>query len=1596
MKKRRRSAWELADECIAICHNAGDSSPEKPKSSSHLVPEFTTVELNPSAIDFVQNHGSALMRNHVLSHKCLNSNDTPHSTTTKLGRGQDFRITNLVHAGHNTVSAEHYHANSAKDGATYNKSMCKSSDTVLAADPDQQLSSGCERQVFCDRTQEISDCHCQEIAAGTLSAHIVSETPSVVDAKNGPRSSASAKGRRYDVRGVHEEAEISPQVNRRLVLDLQNADDDSEKLSTSDSLDEANSTDSFSVDGDDEDSNSCRKSWRGSIPQPSSAIVASCEELVMPSIDVPGTLEIPQQEICSPVIRLSENLAHQTEVAVREWRRMASDSYVACSPSPAGNSVEAISGSDDIIDASIQSYNSHITASTGPSPVQFRSAGNQVSVKGSEGMPDKHGHSSQHSSQPVEHDNETQDDVAPADDMQSQATFDEEAVAAARKALGESPSQLDEEMGKTRFRRSDIQALLRQPVPGNEDFVHIEQERNQCDDSTGTPSEGTSTSSAPSVLDGGKRDQGSPQDTGKQSCTTSRALDPGIPCNDLNVHAVSCKPSALHLPSSSQFRIVEEARFSPMRYLSLPKNEAFGDNNDTTYNQALPKNIPLFTTGKGKPVPVHAGTVALSKPEPDSGVQQPFPMLTTGSGRPLKPITAKDFSSERNPVNEPDGGSSRSDKGSPGQRSRLNPNKDNAYPLFTNGKGKPLPQCDPNKIAHLVSDCASSYNQGHAVHVNLGSLRKVDLLDRNMRPQAALSDASNRFTSGASLMKIVSGSKNIQAPSPAANPKEMRPGDESLISKTLAVGRHGHTTEIFRTKPLWFNANSLSLNISKSSECVNSKTPETRFGGISRSDAPVVSFRKAQSPNSITPKAALFKTSLTSLSGIRSSHNARNSAWSKSSSKSLIRSGSKAFKRPRRIAPHATTPVHVVSSKINLPVFEVPFLRPCGSLLIPVDSKHGISRHKNEILQPKFRDNAGMDNDLASKLVNAKDPLPACMSFRFPKRLFGDCGFIPSALIDILKSKSEPSCDLTADYFGVDECITWIETIFPNVAVNPATRIGSAAWMRMSYSLAVWKYARLAVGSMQDTQKKACNFFSGAHVVRDILRRLDREWKQNKAMPLLKMVRRDASTFSHFVVLVTKISQGEKGRAALEISDGWHVARAVTDAALSSAVLHKKRLVVGDKIHISHASVSDTRAEQFFFGDGDELGTLLFNLSLNNVRKVPSEQHFATKLGFHIRSALYTRSTKQICQHGGIIPCIVAVIQRSYPLKFLEKLPEPEDEDQDEEGEAEQRNTRHVWRREEAEFFAQEKFLEQVQERARLQQLQLGQNNDTAGDAGISKPEDCSRSVKRQIELLINGIGDTPPDLKSRMRLNVWSPSDDVASVCKNEGKVIFVIGAKPGVKRGHLVVDSCGIRPAPLQWQQLAKSKYLLRKLTKLSGLYNSAVHEGSCFDGVFAVVLVGPVSDCRDRYVFLIDSTDSHHVLALQLTGSDSEFLPRVFCPALRSKQEQGKSGESRGACVVLVGLRDCTFNGLTLSTGIASATASIRTEFVSQRTVYRECQRNAARGIQNGRPGMEDIRATMDALQEQFSTQRALEHLECVRSTARAVLDGSKLCI
>ncbi|NXL45499.1 BRCA2 protein, partial [Podilymbus podiceps] len=215
------------------------------------------------------------------------------------------------------------------------------------------------------------------------------------------------------------------------------------------------------------------------------------------------------------------------------------------------------------------------------------------------------------------------------------------------------------------------------------------------------------------------------------------------------------------------------------------------------------------------------------------------------------------------------------------------------------------------------------------------------------------------------------------------------------------------------------------------------------------------------------------------------------------------------------------------------------------------------------------------------------------------------------------------------------------------------------AWVYNHYRWIVWKLAAMEVSF---PRKFANRCLTPETVLLQLKYRYDLEVDQSKRSAIKKITERDDAAGKTLVLCISKIIslntvvspsssnknvESKKAAAIIEVTDGWYGIRALLDPPLK-AFLHRRRLTVGQKIIVHGAELVGSQNGCTPLEAPD---SLMLKISANSTRCA----RWHAKLGFHRDPRPFPLPLSSLYSEGGAVGCIDVVIQRTYPIQWMEK-----------------------------------------------------------------------------------------------------------------------------------------------------------------------------------------------------------------------------------------------------------------------------------------------------------------------------------------------------
>ncbi|NXF87818.1 BRCA2 protein, partial [Eubucco bourcierii] len=215
------------------------------------------------------------------------------------------------------------------------------------------------------------------------------------------------------------------------------------------------------------------------------------------------------------------------------------------------------------------------------------------------------------------------------------------------------------------------------------------------------------------------------------------------------------------------------------------------------------------------------------------------------------------------------------------------------------------------------------------------------------------------------------------------------------------------------------------------------------------------------------------------------------------------------------------------------------------------------------------------------------------------------------------------------------------------------------AWVYNHYRWIVWKLAAMEVSFPHEFANRC---LTPETVLLQLKYRYDLEVDKSKRSAIKKITERDDAAGKTLVLCISKIIslstalshsssnanvESKNAAAVIEVTDGWYGIRALLDPPLR-AFLHRRRLTVGQKIIVHGAELVGPQNGCTPLEAPD---SLMLKISANSTRCA----RWDAKLGFHRDPRPFPLPLSSLYSEGGAVGCIDVVIQRTYPIQWVEK-----------------------------------------------------------------------------------------------------------------------------------------------------------------------------------------------------------------------------------------------------------------------------------------------------------------------------------------------------
>ncbi|XP_025964628.2 breast cancer type 2 susceptibility protein isoform X3 [Dromaius novaehollandiae] len=215
------------------------------------------------------------------------------------------------------------------------------------------------------------------------------------------------------------------------------------------------------------------------------------------------------------------------------------------------------------------------------------------------------------------------------------------------------------------------------------------------------------------------------------------------------------------------------------------------------------------------------------------------------------------------------------------------------------------------------------------------------------------------------------------------------------------------------------------------------------------------------------------------------------------------------------------------------------------------------------------------------------------------------------------------------------------------------------AWVYNHYRWIVWKLAAMEVSFPHEFANRC---LTPETVLLQLKYRYDFEVDKSKRSAIKKIMEKDDTAGKTLVLCISQIIslntvvspssnnksvESKKEAAIIEVTDGWYGIRALVDPPLK-AFLHRRRLTVGQKIIVHGAELVGSQNGCTPLEAPD---SLMLKISANSTRCA----RWHAKLGFHRDPRPFPLPLSSLYSEGGAVGCIDVVIQRTYPIQWMEK-----------------------------------------------------------------------------------------------------------------------------------------------------------------------------------------------------------------------------------------------------------------------------------------------------------------------------------------------------
>ncbi|XP_058042608.1 breast cancer type 2 susceptibility protein isoform X2 [Ahaetulla prasina] len=219
----------------------------------------------------------------------------------------------------------------------------------------------------------------------------------------------------------------------------------------------------------------------------------------------------------------------------------------------------------------------------------------------------------------------------------------------------------------------------------------------------------------------------------------------------------------------------------------------------------------------------------------------------------------------------------------------------------------------------------------------------------------------------------------------------------------------------------------------------------------------------------------------------------------------------------------------------------------------------------------------------------------------------------------------------------------------------------SKAWVYNHYKWIVWKLAAMEVAFPQAFASKC---LTPEGVLLQLKYRYDIEVDKSQRSAIKRITERDDVAGKTIILCISKIisfstnipptadgksttEDNKKEVAIIEVTDGWYGIRAVLDPPLQS-LLSRQKLTVGQKIVVHGAELVGSQDASTPLEAPE---SLMLKITANSTRRA----RWYAKLGYYRDPRPFSLPLSSLFSDGGTVGCIDVIVQRIYPMQWMEK-----------------------------------------------------------------------------------------------------------------------------------------------------------------------------------------------------------------------------------------------------------------------------------------------------------------------------------------------------